>query len=231
MPLLTKYGKDNATVMIIAGVVLIATGLYTDVFILSPLLILAGLLLAAFALWFFRDPKRELNPRALADPSYVVSPADGKVVEIEEEMEPHYRKSRSKRISIFLSPLDVHVNRSPVTGDVEHYEYVPGEYLVAYHPKSSELNEHSRVGVNTGQHKVFFKQIVGVLARRIVCRARVGDHLGAGEQFGMMKFGSRMDVSIPVGSEILVKKGEKVKGGETLIARMQEGDPGGADAS
>lgn len=222
MPLLTKYGKDNASVMIIAGLILMGIGIFTSVFILSPLLFLAGLILLAFAMWFFRDPKREINPRALADSSYVVSPADGKVVEIEEEMEPHYRKEKSKRISIFLSPLDVHVNRSPVSGNVELYEYVPGEYLVAYHPKSSELNEHSRVGVNTGQHKVFFKQIVGVLARRIVCRARQGDHLGAGEQFGMMKFGSRMDVSIPIASDILVKKGQKVRGGETLIARMIE---------
>jgi phosphatidylserine decarboxylase len=220
MPLLTKYGKDNATIMIIGGLVFIVAGWLLDVFVLSPVLILAGMILLAFSLWFFRDPERILNSKAKDDISYVVSPADGKVVEIEEEIEPHYRKEKSIRISVFLSPLDVHVNRSPVSGTVNFYEYVPGEYLVAYHPKSSELNEHSRVGVDTGKHKVFFKQIVGVLARRIVCETREGNNLSAGEQFGMMKFGSRMDISIPMGSELLIKKGDKVKGAESLLAKM-----------
>jgi len=220
MPLLTKYGKDNAIVMIVAGAALATTGYFTNVFLLSPLILIAGSLLIIFAMWFFRDPERKINNEALLDTSYLVSPADGKVVEIEEEMEPHYRKELSKRISIFLSPLDVHVNRSPIGGKVEFYEYIPGEYLVAYHPKSSELNEHSRVGLNTGKHKVFFKQIVGVLARRIVCKVKIGDSLEVGEQFGMMKFGSRMDVSIPLESNILVKKGDKVKGGETLLAKL-----------
>jgi len=180
-----------------------------------------GVILAFFTIWFFRDPDRRIPESVINNEAMIIAPADGKVVEIIEEFEKHYLKTDSKRISIFLSPLDVHVNRSPVAGVVDFYEYVPGDYLVAYHPKSSELNEHSRIGVKNQYGKVFYKQIVGLLARRIVCELKVGDKIGAGEKFGMMKFGSRMDVALPMDSEILIKKGDRVVAGETIIAKLK----------
>lgn len=181
-----------------------------------------GLILVFFTLWFFRDPGRVIPQEALNDESLIVSPADGKVVQIETEIEPHYIKGMSKRISIFLSPLDVHVNRTPVTGKVEFYEYIPGDYLVAYHPKASDKNEHSRIGVHNKYGKVFYKQIVGLVARRIVCELKVGDSITVGDKIGMMKFGSRMDIALEPDSELLIKVGDKVVAGETIIAKLNK---------
>ncbi len=181
-----------------------------------------GLLFALFTLWFFRDPDRTIPPEAIADESIVISPADGKIVQMEVEDEIHYIKGASKRVSIFLSPIDVHVNRTPVSGVVEFYEYVPGDYLVAYHPKASEKNEHSRIGVKNKYGKVFYKQIVGLVARRIVCELKVGDTIQVGDKIGMMKFGSRMDIAMEPDAEILVKIGDRVVAGETIIAKLNK---------
>lgn len=219
--MLTRYGTDNIVVMLIAGVVLILGLWYLPKQWLAIPAAIAGVLLVLFTLWFFRDPDRTVPKDAVNDLSLVVAPADGKVVEVIEELETHYMNSRVRRISIFLSPLDVHVNRSPVTGEVEFYNYNPGKYLVAYHPKSSELNEQSRIGVNTPYGKVFFKQIVGIVARRLVCELKVGDKVQTGEKFGMMKFGSRMDVMISLESEVYVKVGDRVVAGETIIAKLK----------
>jgi phosphatidylserine decarboxylase len=136
--------------------------------------------------------------------------------------EKEFFKGKARQISIFLSPLDVHVNRSPVSGTVEFYRYMQGDYMVAWHPKASELNEQSRIGVQNEFGKVFFKQITGVLARRIVCTVKQGDVLETGEQIGMMKFGSRMDIILPLDAEILVHKDERTRGGETIIARLKK---------
>ncbi len=219
--MLTNYGTDNIIIMISISLLLMLIGYFLSNKYISFVLYLFGGILFLFTLWFFRDPNRIIPEKVKQDESYIISPADGKVVEIIQEVEKHYRKEESIRISIFLSPIDVHVNRSPVKGVVDFYEYVPGDYLVAYHPKSSELNEHSRIGVQNKFGKVFFKQIVGVLARRIVCETKVGDELEAGEKFGMMKFGSRMDVSIPINSEIFIQKGQTVIGGETILAKLK----------
>lgn len=219
--MLTRYGTDNIIIMISIALLLILIGYFLSNKYISFLSFMLGGILFLFTLWFFRDPVRIIPEKVQNDESYIISPADGKVVEIIQEVEKHYRKEESIRISIFLSPIDVHVNRSPVKGTVEFYEYVSGDYLVAYHPKSSELNEHSRIGVKNKFGKVFFKQIVGVLARRIVCETKVGDNLEAGEKFGMMKFGSRMDVSIPINSEIFIEKGQVVLGGITILAKLK----------
>lgn len=184
--------------------------------------VVLGLILTLFTLWFFRDPDRTIPVEALNDESLVISPADGKIVQIEVENERHYIKGESKRISIFLSPIDVHVNRTPVSGTVEFYEYVPGDYLVAYHPKSSEKNEHSRIGVKNKYGKVFYKQIVGLVARRIVCDLKVGDTLTVGDKIGMMKFGSRMDIAMEPDTEVLVKIGDRVVAGKTIIAKLNK---------
>lgn len=220
--MLTRYGTDNIVIMILFSLVLIALGYFVSNKYFSPILYILGGFLFLFTLWFFRDPERTIPEKVKNDRSMLISPADGKVVEIIEEVEKHYRKEKSIRISIFLSPIDVHVNRSPVAGEVEFYEYVPGDYLVAYHPKSSELNEHSRIGVRNEYGTVFFKQIVGLVARRIVCEVKVGDKLEAGEKFGMMKFGSRMDIAVPIGTDIFIKKGDVVVAGETIIAQMKK---------
>jgi len=165
---------------------------------------------------------RVVPEKALHDHSIVIAPADGKVVEILEIEEHEFFKGKARQISIFLSPLDVHVNRSPVTGNVAFYRYMQGDYMVAWHPKASELNEQSRIGVETAYGKVLFKQITGVLARRIVCTVKQGDTLQTGEQIGMMKFGSRMDIILPMDAEIHVQKDQRTRGGETPIAILKK---------
>ncbi|PKL81266.1 MAG: phosphatidylserine decarboxylase family protein [Ignavibacteriae bacterium HGW-Ignavibacteriae-4] len=202
--------------------VLLVSGYFVENKILTFSFVGLGLLFALFTLWFFRDPDRTIPTEAIADASLVISPADGKIVQMEVENERHYIKGESKRVSIFLSPIDVHVNRTPVSGVVEFYEYVPGDYLVAYHPKSSEKNEHSRIGVKTEYGKVFYKQIVGLVARRIVCELKVGDKIQVGDKIGMMKFGSRMDIAMETDAEILVKIGDRVVAGETIIAKLNK---------
>lgn len=220
--MLTRYGTDNILIMLGIAAVLLISGYFVENKILTYSFISLGLVFALFTLWFFRDPDRTIPPEALADESIVISPADGKIVQMEVENERHYIKGESKRVSIFLSPIDVHVNRTPVSGVVEFYEYVPGDYLVAYHPKSSEKNEHSRIGVKNKYGKVFYKQIVGLVARRIVCELKVGDSIQVGDKIGMMKFGSRMDIALEPDAEILVKIGDRVVAGETIIAKLNK---------
>ena len=223
--MLTKYGTDNIIIMFLVGALFIAIAYFiSNIKILNYILYTLGIVLIIFTFIFFRDPERNVPQKVLEDESYIIAPADGKVVNIEEVFEKYYLKADSKRISIFLSPIDVHVNRTPAKGKVDFYEYFEGDYLVAFHPKSSELNEHSRIGVLNKYGKVYFKQIVGVLARRIVCDIKVGDELEAGDKIGMMKFGSRMDVAISPESEIYVKVGDRVVAGETIIARLPKKD-------
>jgi phosphatidylserine decarboxylase len=212
---------DNFLGIIAISLILIALGTFLPKSWFNYVPLTFGIILFIFAFVFFRDPDRIIPEKVLNDDSYVLSPADGKVVEIVDEFEKAYINGKSTRISIFLSPIDVHVNRTPVSGNVEYYNYFPGDYLVAYHPKSSELNEHSKIGVNTSHGKVVFKQIVGVLARRIVCTVKVGDKLIAGDKIGMMKFGSRMDIYVPLGTEFYAKVGDRVIAGETILAKMK----------
>ena len=181
-----------------------------------------GLLVFGFTLWFFRDPKRTPPPNG---EGLLLAPADGKVVEIIEEHDPLYLKGPARRISIFLSPLNVHVNRSPADGIIEFDQYVPGEYLVAWHPKASEKNERSQLGLMhpTGT-PVLFKQIAGAVARRIVYHVTVGDTLKAGERFGIVKFGSRMDILIPPHIPIFAEVGDRVVGGETILGHIIAGE-------
>ena len=184
----------------------------------GAVLVVLGVLAFGFTAWFFRDPIRTPPPGADV---LLLSPADGKVIEIAEEHEPVYIKGPSQRVSIFLSPFDVHVNRSPATGTVEFERYVPGESLVAWHPKASEKNERSEVGLRhfTGA-RVLFRQVAGVVARRIVYDAPVGKRLAAGERYGVIKFGSRMDVVVPPHVELEVAVGQRTVAGETVIGRL-----------
>lgn len=220
--MLTRYGYDNAIPMLIIGFSLIILAAFVFSNVLSWISAVSGCIVILFTLWFFRDPMRVVPEKAFRDHSIVIAPADGKVVEILEIEEHEFFKGKARQISIFLSPLDVHVNRSPVTGNVAFYRYMQGDYMVAWHPKASELNEQSRIGVETAYGKVLFKQITGVLARRIVCTVKQGDTLQTGEQIGMMKFGSRMDIILPMDAEIHVQKDQRTRGGETPIAILKK---------
>lgn len=187
-----------------------------------------GLIVFGFVVWFFRDPARTSPGDAAA---LILAPADGKVVELVTEEEPLYLGGPAQRVSIFLSPLNVHVNRSPVDGVVEFERYVPGDYLVAWHPKASEKNERSEVGVrHPSGTKVLFKQIAGAVARRIVYDAPVGKTLRAGERYGIVKFGSRMDVIVPPHAHLDVRLGQRTVAGETVIGRIPAGAPEETDA-
>jgi phosphatidylserine decarboxylase len=180
-------------------------------------LLFGGLML--FCLWFFREPDR----KPPADPALAVSPADGTVTLVDEVVEDQFFKRRMKRVSIFLSVFDVHVNRTPIAGQVLFTEGRGGLYLDARKPEASILNESLFwvFGSREDQSRaVGVKQITGAIARRIVSWAQLGEQMERGERFGMIRFGSRTDLYLPLDSEILVSTGEKVKGGETAIAKM-----------
>ena len=187
-------------------------------------LFLLGFLIAAFTLYFFRDPDRKIP----TDAEYLLlSPADGKVVVVDEVDETIFLNERAKLVSIFMSPLNVHVNRIPADGVIEFERYIPGEYLVAWHPKASEKNERSELGlVHPSGARVLFKQIAGAVARRIVYYVAEGDSVGAGDRFGIVKFGSRMDVLVPMDAEIDVQVGDRVRAGETVLGRLARRGPG-----
>ncbi len=207
---------------VLLAVLLVIVGLQLAVVWRTLLIVLASLALA-FTLYFFRDPART-PPAGAADGRLVLAPADGKVVVVEEDVdEPLYLKGRAKQVSIFLSPLNVHVNRIPVDGRVEYVKYVPGDYLVAWHPKASEQNERSEIGVrHPSGIQVLFKQIAGAVARRIVYDVGEGDVVRAGDRFGIVKFGSRMDVLVPPDVEIDISVGDRVRAGETVVGRIPE---------
>ncbi|MGH8003616.1 MAG: phosphatidylserine decarboxylase family protein [Limisphaerales bacterium] len=172
------------------------------------------LFLTLFFAYFFRDPERNTP----TGNGLILSPADGKIVAIEATTEPLFLKAQSQKISIFLSPLDVHINRIPASGKVEYLSYLPGKFLAAYQDKASTDNEQTAIGISTPNGKILFKQIAGVLARRIVCRLKPEQEVQAGEKFGMIRFGSRVDIFLPEGLELKVQKGDKVVGGETILA-------------
>ena len=174
----------------------------------APFFVFAG-----FFLFFFRDPERVVTD----NPNAVLSPADGRVM-VAGAPTGQAPPGSWQQVSIFLSPMDVHVNRMPVSGRLLKVLYHPGRFLPAYRADAGDLNEYTELWVDHNGQTIAFRQIVGILARRIVCRAREGDVVKAGDRFGVMKFGSRMDVFLPVGTELRVKVGDTVRGGETVIA-------------
>jgi phosphatidylserine decarboxylase len=176
--------------------------------------------LTAFLLFFFRDPERLVT----APDSAVVSPADGKVMVVGAPTVRTFPADRWQQISIFLSPMDVHVNRMPVSGKVVRVEYHPGRFLPAYRADAGELNEYTEVTVDCGGGRtVVVRQIVGILARRIVCRVQEGAVVKAGDRFGVMKFGSRMDIFLPAGTTMKATVGDKVVAGMTIVATLPPG--------
>ena len=185
-------------------------------YLATPWLAIPPLLLACFFLWFFRDPERQMP----SVPGGVVSPADGKVTDISPTQVNGQPKTR---VSIFLNVFDVHVNRSPIAGTIKEVRYQTGKFCNAMDPLSADCNEQNVVTVEGQGQTVIFKQIAGLIARRIVFKKKVGDAVGLGERVGLIKFGSRTDVILPATADIKVKVGERVRGGASLIATMPEG--------
>ncbi len=211
-----KEGYTSLAVVVLFIFIINAVADYNDangavkwgIYLISALLLIT-------ILQFFRSPVKKI----IADEKVVLCPADGKVVVIEETEETEYFKDRRIQVSIFMSPINVHVNRNPISGVVSYFKYHPGKYLVAWHPKSSTDNERTTVvaKANNGL-EVLYRQIAGAMARRIVWYMKEGDTVAQGEEFGFIKFGSRVDLFLPIGTEINVQIGQKVVGGKTVIA-------------
>ncbi|MBV2224869.1 phosphatidylserine decarboxylase family protein [Cloacibacterium sp. TD35] len=216
-----KLHKESKGTILVATIAVAVLGFLAVYFleiwsliILIPLLILYGLVF-----WFFRVPNRDIVDHK----ENVIAPVDGKVVMIKEVFEDEFLKEKAIQVSIFMSPLNVHICRYPVSGKVIYKKYHPGKYLVAWHEKSSTENERTTVAVESlTNHKVVFRQIAGYVARRIVFYCNEGDTSKAGHEFGFIKFGSRMDVFLPLDTEITCKIGDKTKGGIDVIAKMKE---------
>lgn len=185
--------------------------------IITDVLLGISLVVYLLVLQFFRNPSIKIT----RDANAVIAPADGKVVVIEETTETEYLKDRRIQVSIFMSPINVHINRMPVGGEITHCVYHPGKYLVAWHPKSSTENERTSIAVKqTNGTEILFRQIAGALARRICWYVHPGQQLEQGDEFGFIKFGSRVDIFLPISAKVNVKIGEKTKGGQTVIATL-----------
>jgi len=166
-----------------------------------------------FTLYFFRDPERKI----VAEPGQIVAPADGKIISIDEVEDDGFMGGRCKRVSIFLSVLDVHINRAPVGGTVEMTDYSPGKFAVASTDEASRGNESNTIGIRGGDIKVVVKQIAGLIARRIVCYCKPSQAISTGERIGLIRFGSRTELYLPLDCEIFVSPGQRVKGGVSLV--------------
>lgn len=221
---LTRYGKDVILKVFILVLILSVLALFTGNNFIKLILFAVSAFLWIFTIYFFRDPERKL-PSGFKN-NQIISPADGKVVVIENVINKNQNIFEAGeeliQISIFLSPLNVHVNRIPLTGIVKYLNYIKGDYIVAFDHKSSERNERSEIGIEDTEteNKILFKQIAGFVARRIVYDISEGSTVRAGDKFGMIKFGSRTDIFIKKDSKILVSIGQKTVGGETIIAEL-----------
>ena len=215
---LHKESKGTIVVATIAMVLISILSIYYlgkwSLLIIVPLLVVYGLVF-----WFFRVPNRAIGDHV----ENVIAPVDGKVVMIKEVEENEFLRGKAIQVSIFMSPLNVHICRYPVSGKVIYKKYHPGKYLVAWQEKSSTDNERTTVAVESlTNHKVVFRQIAGYVARRIIFYCNVGDEAKAGHEFGFIKFGSRMDVFLPLDAEITCKIGDKTKGGIDVIAVLKD---------
>jgi phosphatidylserine decarboxylase len=186
--------------------------------IVKNIILVISIIIYVLVLQFFRNPKRFTQ----LEEGKVIAPADGKIVAIEEIEETEYFKQKMLQISIFMSPVNVHVNRYPVSGKIKYSQYHPGAFLVAWHPKSSTLNERTAVVVeNTQGIEIMYKQIAGAVARRIINYAKKGDVVLQGTDSGFIRFGSRVDVVLPLDANVLVKVGDKARGGEQVLAELK----------
>lgn len=217
--MLFRIHKEGYSLLAISGLLLVvlnyAIGELVPV-IFIPVLVLSGVLYLII-LQFFRNPVREI---AVADNQIVYAPADGKVCVIEEVLETEYFNQKRLQVSIFMSPINVHVNRNPVSGVVSYFRYHKGKYLVAWHPKSSTENERTTIVYQTGKVEILMRQIAGALAKRIKWYIGEGNQVQQGEDMGFIKFGSRVDLYLPLDAKIEVHMDQMVKGNKTVIARL-----------
>jgi len=214
------FHKEGAKTIMITVVVTVGIVLASDYFIslewLQKAVQIIALLLLIIVLQFFRNPKRDIK----RDDNNILSPVDGKVVVIEEVFEKEYFKDKRLMVSVFMSPINVHVTRYGLSGEVKYSKYHPGKFLVAWHPKASEENERTSIVIeNKTFGEVLYRQVAGALAKRIVNYAVVGTKVLQGTDAGFIKFGSRVDLYLPLGTELNVKLGDKAVGGITVIAK------------
>ncbi len=203
--------------ILLVGLNILVSSLCHELILFKWFFLIISLVLYIFLLFFFRLPVRPLDPQD----GLIFSPADGKVVVIEETEEKEYFKDVKLQISIFMSPFNMHSNRYPVSGKIKYVSHYPGKNIVAWHPKSSELNERTTVVIETADDKeVLVKQVAGAVARRIVTYAKVGQMVKQGDELGFIKFGSRVDVFLPVGTEIEVPILQQVKANKSIIAKL-----------
>ncbi len=211
-----SYGSIALAWLICAVLIIIARLLIGS----SPVFWVIAAVILMIAVWqtlFFRVPVR----KAAGSASVITAVADGKIVIKKKVFEPQFLNRECIQVSIFMDFFDVHANFWPMTGDVSYYKYHPGHYFLAFHPKASELNEHSSTALRNAHGEIFFKQIAGTFARRIVCYSKPGAHETAGEQCGIIKFGSRIDMFLPLDAEIKVKVGDLTRASETVIAVLK----------
>ena len=213
------------SLLVLFGLNYLVAYLAPDAKVIQNIVIGVSIVLYLIVLQFFRNPVFSIEKGEKT----VLAPADGKVVVIEETMETEYLKSKRQQVSIFMSPVNVHVNRMPVGGTISYYRYHAGKYLVAWHPKSSTETERTTVVARMKNGtEVLFRQIAGALARRIKCYVKEGQPLEQGQEFGFIKFGSRVDIFLPLDAKITVKVGDVTKGGRTVIAELAPKTPGQA---
>ncbi len=209
----TKYGYNTMGIVFIIVFILIVIIIFSSSNYVRIPLILLALFLIVFTLNFFRDPDRTVPNKD----KIVVSPADGRVLFVKDVLDDKFLNSKAKMVSIFMSPLNVHVNRIPISGKVEYVKYIKGDYIAAFEDKASERNERNEIGITSAAGKVLFTQIAGFVARRIISDLKVGDSVNIGNRFGMIKFGSRVDIIVPVDWQVKVKKDDNVTAGETIL--------------
>jgi phosphatidylserine decarboxylase len=216
--MLTKYGYSTLGIISVVVFIIISSSFFFNNGYLKAILIIFPALFLLFSINFFRDPDR--TPPA--GDNVVVSPADGKVLFVKEVEDNKFINGKAKQVSIFMSPLDVHVNRIPVSGKVEYLKYYPGDYIAAFEDKASEVNERAEFGIMCKYGKVFFTQVAGFVARRIIYEIKTGDSVNIGNRFGMIKFGSRVDVVVPFEWQEKVGKDVRVKAGETILFQFNK---------
>lgn len=214
----TKYGYATIGVVAVIAFILISLSFFTQNNPLKIILVLIAAIILLLTLNFFRDPERKTP----AQNGIIVSPADGKVIVVKQNIANSFVGENCNQISIFMSPLNVHVNRIPISGKVEHLKYHEGKFIAAFEDKASENNERMETGIISNGNKILFTQIAGFLARRIVNDLNVGDNVTIGERFGMIKFGSRVDVFVPGNWTPVVQLNDNVHAGETILFELKD---------
>jgi phosphatidylserine decarboxylase len=216
--MLTKYGYTTIGIVAIISLLLISFSFFVQNNPLKVILILIAAAILFLTLNFFRDPERKTPSQT----GIIVSPADGKVIVVKENVSNSFVGDSCNQISIFMSPLNVHVNRIPISGKVEHLKYYEGKFIAAFEDKASENNERMEIGLVSNYGKILFTQIAGFLARRIVNDLRINDDVTIGERFGMIKFGSRVDVFVPGNWKPVVKLNDNASAGETVLFELKD---------